>query len=78
MTSCDVGQYQQDYSKSDCSSCEESNYCPGRATTSLTICTEGHYCPPDTAHPIPCPEGTYSDTQVKQGPRLADNQSIDL
>ena len=50
--------------------CDERYYCSGNATTPTpndggitgAPCTVNHYCPEGTAEPIPCEDGTYTDT----------------
>ncbi|XP_070399343.1 multiple epidermal growth factor-like domains protein 6 [Nothobranchius furzeri] len=49
--------------------CEKGYYCSGGSMFSKPsdestgdICPTGHYCPMGSAFPIPCPDGTYSNT----------------
>ena len=54
-------------SVNECDLCSGGKYCPNDRKPVIEIpCLIGHYCPygrENSSIPIPCPEGTYSDTE---------------
>ena len=49
--------------------CQEGFYCNGSDTSPTPDdkhCPQGHYCPRQTASPLPCPTGTYSNQTGNQ------------
>ena len=43
--------------------CDEGFYCPSHSVSSTQVdCPAGNYCPPKSQIPVPCPEGTYSNS----------------
>ena len=57
-------------SENECDFCSAGHYCPSDADPVIEkVCPRGHYCPygrEDSSIPVPCPVGTYSDTDENQ------------
>ena len=53
--------------------CSSRYYCTGNATTAAptdgvtgNVCPVGFYCPEGTGQPIPCADGTFTDTELNE------------
>ena len=73
-TECSPGAYCQGYgNEQPDANCSARYYCSGNASVAAPtdgvtgdVCPAGHYCPLGSGQPIPCEDGTYTDTTLNE------------
>lgn len=59
---CNIGEYQNSFSASSCTSCQDGWYTTETGSVTCNICPRGFMCPNNDRDPIPCPPGTYQSS----------------
>ena len=62
QTKCSPGTVQPDTGKGTCDKCAAGKYQPGEGEQDCVACEPGSYCPEGASAPLPCPEGSYSNS----------------